>query len=836
MDIGAAAAVAGFVADTVAGELLQNLIEISTRVVFCRGSAEDLKDTVDVLIPIIAEIRGSGVDVPEPRRSHFDQVSRLLQEGLDVTRQILGSPRYSLFRRLQLTRKMDKLEKDISKFNKFIIQASILAEVSHMRSEGAESFHRLEESNRQIESSLVEIIRSSGIRMAVSRTEVQEDAADGWGSDSRREQGSVAEGYPVEEAWIAGGHVGERERDGDGCAEEEAEWGISGCGGEGGWVIDDHRWLPSLSQFFFNMGILRREKKGPRPEALRGGNRAALFIYATVGLENMAFITNAVSLVTYFYGYMNFGLTKSATTLTNFMGASYMLALFGGFLSDTYLSRFKTCIIFGCTELMGYTLLTIQAHFHQLRPVPCKTVALRDSNQCEPASGIHTAILFIGLYLVALGTSGVKAALPSLGADQFDSKDPEETANLSSFFNWLVFSVTIGAMIGVTFVVWIGSNRGWEWSFGICTVAVMFAVAFVSMGRSLYRHNVPKGSPIMRILQVFVVAFKNRSLPLPSKTDELHEIYDDEEDHEKEHLQRTDQFRFLDRAAIIRCPTVPDMAMAKSTTWNQCTVTQVEETKILVRMLPIILSTVFMNTCLAQLQTFSIQQSTTMDPHLGGLKVPSASVPIIPLIFMFILIPLYDRGFVPLARKLTGIPTGIRHLQRVGFGLVLSIISMTVAGFVETRRKSVAVKHNMVDSAEPLPMSMFWLGFQFSIFGAADLFTIVGMLEFFYSESSAGMKSLSTAISWCSMAFGYFMSSVVVKVVNKASGGWLGSNNLNKDKLNYFYWLLAGLGVVNFGFYLVCASWYKYKEDDAKQLEVPSQSSSSTRNLDKIVI
>lgn len=245
--------------------------------------------------------------------------------------------------------------------------------------------------------------------------------------------------------------------------------------------------------------------------------------------------------------------------------------------------------------------------------------------------------------------------------------------------------------------------------------------------------------------------------------------------------------------------------------------TQVEETKILLRMLPIILSTVFMNTCLAQLLTFSIQQSTTMDPHLFGFKMPGPSLPVIPLIFMFILIPLYDRVFVPIARKLTGVPTGIRLLQRIGVGLVLSAISMAIAGIMETRRKSVAVKHNMVDSIEPLPMSVLWLGFQYAIFGAADMFSLVGLLEFFYAESSAGMRSLSTAISWCSVAFGYFLSTVVVDVVNKVSGGWLASNNLNRDKLNYFYWLLSGLSVVNFGVYLLCAHWYRYKKDEANQ-------------------
>ncbi|KAF7817531.1 protein NRT1/ PTR FAMILY 4.5-like [Senna tora] len=528
------------------------------------------------------------------------------------------------------------------------------------------------------------------------------------------------------------------------------------------------------------------------------------------GLENMAFIANAVSLVTYFFGYMNMSLTKSATTLTNFMGTAFLLALVGGFICDTYFSRFKTCVLFICMEVLGYGILAVQAHLHELRPIPCKNGAGSQMSQCEGANGGQAAILYTGLYLIALGTGGIKAALPALGADQFDEKDPKEAAQLSSFFNWFLLSLTVGAIVGVTFIVWISTNQGWDWSFLICTIGVLLALVFVCMGKSLYRHNVPKGSPLLRIIQVFVVAFRNRELLIPQNEEELHEIHEKEGEDNHEIIKRTDQFRIVQRSGDAA-------ASISSGPWNLCTVTQVEETKILIRMLPIICSTIFMNTCLAQLQTFSIQQAGTLDSDIMGFKVPGPSLPVIPLLCIFVLIPLYDRVFVPLARRITGIPTGIRHLQRIGIGLVLSAISMAVAGVVETHRKSVAMQHNMVDSTEPLPMSLFWLGYQYAIFGAADMFTLIGILEFFYAESSAGMKSLSTAISWCSVAFGYFTSTVVVEVVNKVSGGWLASNNLNRDKLNYFYWLLSVISVLNFGFYLACASWYRYKKVEDNQ-------------------
>lgn len=124
--------------------------------------------------------------------------------------------------------------------------------------------------------------------------------------------------------------------------------------------------------------------------------------------------------------------------------------------------------------------------------------------------------------------------------------------------------------------------------------------------------------------------------------------------------------RFLDKAAIIPKDT-------EAGPWKVCSVTQVEEVKIITRMVPIFISTIIMNTCLAQLQTFSVEQGNTriMDKSLGHFQFPAPSIPVIPLVFMAFLIPLYEFVFVPFARKITNHPSGITQLQRVGVGLVL---------------------------------------------------------------------------------------------------------------------------------------------------------------------
>ena len=149
------------------------------------------------------------------------------------------------------------------------------------------------------------------------------------------------------------------------------------------------------------------------------------------------------------------------------------------------------------------------------------------------------------------------------------------------------------------------------------------------------------------------------------------------------------------------------------------------------------MSTIMLNCCLAQLSTFSIQQAATVNTNLGSFKIPPASLPIFPVLFIMILAPLYNHIIIPFARKVTKTETGITHLQRIGTGLVLSIVAMAVAALVEIKRKNVAFRSGQLDSTnQPLPISFLWIALQYLFLGSADLFTLAGMMEFFFIEAS----------------------------------------------------------------------------------------------------
>ncbi|XP_052174440.1 protein NRT1/ PTR FAMILY 4.6-like isoform X2 [Diospyros lotus] len=498
------------------------------------------------------------------------------------------------------------------------------------------------------------------------------------------------------------------------------------------------------------------------------------------------------------------------------MGTAFLLALLGGFLADAFYTTFCIYLISATIEFMGLLILTIQAHTPSLKPAFC-TFA-HGNTPCKQLHGGKAVLLFAGLYLVALGVGGIKGSLPPHGAEQFDENTPKGRKQRSSFFNYFVFSLSCGALIAVTFVVWVEDNKGWQWGFGIATATILLSIPIFLLGSPTYRTKIPAGSPITTIFKVLAAAIYNRCVSrnssnviasMNSSASSYPTDTSEEEGHAKENTQiqtATQELKFLD-GAVMRNPIHPALA---------CSEKQVEEVKIVIKVLPIFMSTIMLNCCLAQLSTFSVQQAASMNTKIGSLRVPPASLPIFPVLFMMVLAPVYSHIIVPFSRKITKTEMGVTHLQRIGTGLVLSIVAMAVAALVEAKRKRVAVQSNMLNSSKPLPITFLWIALQYLFLGSADLFSLAGMMDFFFTEAPFSMRSLATAMSWASLAMGYYLSSVLVSIVNGITGTlqntpWLTGSNLNHYQLNRFYWLLCVLSGLNYLLYMLWTSRYKYR-------------------------
>ena len=112
------------------------------------------------------------------------------------------------------------------------------------------------------------------------------------------------------------------------------------------------------------------------------------------------------------------------------------------------------------------------------------------SSTMRSSSTPARVIFFSGLYMVALGSGGIKSSLLSLGADHFTEETQKERATKSSFFNWFFFSLNLGGLLSGTILVWTEENISWTVGFGVATSALASAlVAFVSGTKSFYQRK-----------------------------------------------------------------------------------------------------------------------------------------------------------------------------------------------------------------------------------------------------------------------------------------------------------------------------------------------------------
>ncbi|XP_077241408.1 protein NRT1/ PTR FAMILY 5.10-like isoform X2 [Tasmannia lanceolata] len=468
-------------------------------------------------------------------------------------------------------------------------------------------------------------------------------------------------------------------------------------------------------------------------------------------------------------------------------------------------------VIESSSFLQGLGMLTLSAVLPSLRPPDCEIKMGEEF--CPSPSQFQIFFFFFSLYIVALAQGGHKPCVQAFGADQFDIRDPKECRSKSSFFNWWNFGLSGASGISFCIVNYIQDNLSWGLGFGIPFISMAVALVVFLLGTKTYRFTLMEDeSPFVRIAQVFVAAARNRNRPAHSSITEKTHLFSAEDGaRETTLLGRSSQFKFLDRAVAISNDPI---SLKKN--WNECSLSQVEEAKGVLRLVPIWTTCLIYGIVYAQLSTFFTKQGATMERRIGsGFQIPAATLQSLISVSVIILIPIYDRVLIPIVRKFTRISSGITMLQRIGIGIFTSVISMVVAALVEEKRLVVAKESGLVDMPlVTLPTSVWWLVPQYVLLGAADVFTMVGLQEFFYDQVPDELRSVGMALFLSIFGIGSFLSSFLISIIEKATVGsgqsWF-SNNINRAHLDYFYWLLAGLSALELGLYLYFAKSYVYK-------------------------
>ncbi|CAL0299584.1 unnamed protein product [Lupinus luteus] len=533
-------------------------------------------------------------------------------------------------------------------------------------------------------------------------------------------------------------------------------------------------------------------KGRPVLRSASGGWKAAAFIISVEVAERFAYYGINSNLINYLTGPLGQSTVTAAENVNIWSGTASLLPLVIAFLADSVIGRYQTIIIATLVYILGLSLLSLSA----ILPV---TKSEGQVSGFEP----QVILFFFSLYLVALAQGGHKPCVQAFGADQFDINHPGERKARSSFFNWWYFAFSAGLFVTLSILNYVQDNMGWVLGFGIPCIIMIIALAIFTLGTWTYRFSIrgDERGPFLRIGRVFIVAGKNWRTSHST-------IASEEEACGNLPHQGSEQFSFLNKALI---------ASDGSKEEGKVSVTEVEEAKAVLRLVPIWATNLIYAVVFAQSSTFFTKQGVTMDREVfSGFYVPPASLQSFISLSIVLFIPIYDRIIVPIAKAFTGKPSGITMLQRIGTGMFLSVTSMIIAALVETKRLKVARDNGLIDMPNvTIPMSIWWLTPQYVLFGVADVFTMVGLQEFFYDQVPGELRSVGLALYLSIFGVGSFLSSFLISAIEEVTGGdghdsWF-SSNLNRAHLDYFYATLAALSAVGLSAFLFCSKSYVYK-------------------------
>ncbi|VAI11478.1 unnamed protein product [Triticum turgidum subsp. durum] len=462
----------------------------------------------------------------------------------------------------------------------------------------------------------------------------------------------------------------------------------------------------------------------------------------------------SINLVTFMRVVMQLDNANAAKHVSNWSGTTYVFSIVGAIIADSYWGRYKSCIIFQLIFLAGLVELSISSYFF-LHNFSCKSES-GDTKTCRTPSAAEIAIFYAAIYKIALGNGAYQPTNTTFGADQFDEEHTREKRSKTAFYGYFFVANNLGSLVAVTFLTYMEDQGSWAAAFVISAAAALLGLLLFAAGTKRFRHFMPCGNPAATVGNVFVAATKKRHLTIPAQVEKLYELDGTHSVNGGKKIAHTPGYRFLDKAAVIEDPSIllPGEQPA-SRPRRLYTVTQVEQVKCILRLIPIWLCSIIYSTTYSQMSSVFIEQAQAMDNTLNKLTIPAAGIGIFEIIGVTSFVFIYTFCIAkPLSRR-SKEPT---ELQRMGIGLVISTAAMIAAALVERQR----LKH-----AERYRLSVLWQIPQYLLIGASEVFIRSG-----------------------------------------GQAGWI-PQNLNQGHVDRFFFLIAALNAADLALFVLLAKRYR---------------------------
>lgn len=576
-----------------------------------------------------------------------------------------------------------------------------------------------------------------------------------------------------------------------------------------------------------------KDSQATRPNPLF---HSAIFIIVTEFCERVAYYGFAGSVVLFFQEELDMSNAEADVQFNVWSGMAYCAPLIGGFIADKYLGRYWTIILFSSMYVLGLIIIVCGA---------------------DPEN-INRATFFAGMYIVALGTGGIKPNVSTLGADQYDDRFESERKGKESFFNYFYWSINLGACFSFTFVAYVCQYGlpglgGKKYSFvaGYTFPAIMMALAV-----AIFVYGTPR--------------YSNIAMPKDGQGSMLEEsvkvcyeaLWTRRDSYDGKRFQHR-----LDAASIVNGGSYKPNEVAR--------------VKLLARASPFLFPMIMFWGIYSQMSTAFQNQGCQMDVNLGDMQIPVSTLQMFDTISILVFVPIFDIWLLPwLERK----GYHMTMLGKIALGFIFAAAAMVVAAFVETGRRAnardegdyfdkSAREHASacidIDDFNPYEYQKWYAGDsdhepyncrktcgdkddekllsldciecdkipqqskvnilaqipQFMLIGIAEIFSSISSLEFFYSQAPSSMRSVTQSVNLFTTALGTWMVIPLIYIVNSGDKPWV-PDDVDKGALDAYFFLLAALMGLNTVYVRYLTKGYKYVSmEELEALEADSSDS-----------
>ncbi|KAK1939064.1 Protein NRT1/ PTR FAMILY 8.1 [Phytophthora citrophthora] len=537
-----------------------------------------------------------------------------------------------------------------------------------------------------------------------------------------------------------------------------------------------------------------------------------VFLIILAICEGIAAYAISQSLKNFFQklGWSNKGSTSMKLTYDS---VSQFMCVAAGYASDEHFGKFKTLASMASFELIGLLLLVIAS-------LPSVLSHLQTSK----------VIFNIGLFLgVAVSQVCLQALVISYGGDQFSPTAPPSEKAL--YFSGQYWGANFGAFIGYLVFPWVSihgigaipADYGYFFVY-IVGLAVVLAFSIVLWTtRSRYVNVPPTKQSIAVVIRVVSGhARKNFQAKLivlgallyitAFVCNILASVLSDQGNvgHDISYASGV----MIVVATILWVSVGRDssfMESAKRTLGGNVDSKMVDEVKQVIRILPLNAFNVFWWVCQNQRgNNQSIVQQT--DARLGNgtfaSQIPGPMVQLFNPVAALFFIPLLEKVIYPLYRKYAG--KSPSPYGKILSGYCVAVVAMVWTGCYEIIRRNATpltyVDANGItqfllddDGSEVMNDIPWWTTIpHYLLVSLAGVLICIPSYDLNYSEVPQSMRSTSIALAFFVNSMGSSLLSIIVLLFGKYIPA-----NLNNGHLEYLFFTLGAVMVVNIFFFVV---------------------------------